>query len=166
MDHPVHGVNVIAQQFPRKVFMVEDAEDSAPPLVTVCNDATDKSVATKLIATAWPALMLWGESAVDAKAPPRGYQIAKDLLICAAFVTSDKADNMTSVRDCGYIIRAARIACKRYNSQDNSAGYRELNGIKVHEISTTIEHRVSVAQGTQKMWGYLEIHATAVETYS
>jgi hypothetical protein len=88
------------------------------------------------------------------------------LLICAAFVTGDKADAMKAVRDCGFIIRGTRISCKRYNSQTNSAAYRELNGIKIHEISTTTEHRITVAKDRQKMWGYLEIHVTAVETYS
>jgi hypothetical protein len=52
----------------------------------------------------------------------------------------------------------------RYNSQENSKGFRKLNGISIHQITSVTEQRMTAVVGTRKMWGFLDIRATVVET--
>lgn len=158
--HVEHGVNELAQSFPRATL--SGTVDDAPPIVTLCNDADDESVAAHLSPDKVPALMFWGDSAPDIEL--RGYKIAKEVIVAAAYVTEDTADPIASVRECGYILRAGRISFERYNSQTLSTGFRELNGIKILKINSVTEQRMPGAVGNRKMWGFLDIRATVIET--
>jgi hypothetical protein len=156
-----HGINEMAQGLPRAT-MVPGIFDDAPPLVALCNDADDESVAAALEPPEVPAFMFWGDSAADVDV--RGYKIAKEVIIAGAFVTEDGADPLASVRACGYILRAGILTLGRYNSQENSKGFRKLNGISIHQITSVTEQRMTAVVGTRKMWGFLDIRATVVET--
>jgi hypothetical protein len=162
-NDPVHGINEMAQTLPRKTLdpMVDDP---APALVTVCSDLSDPDVAEKLEPAKVPAFMLFGDSAADITM--RGYKVAKEVIVAGTFVTDETADSLTSSRDCGYILRGGLLTLGRYNSADKAGALRSLNGIKVLEISKVVEQRVTVAVGRRKMWGFLAIHATVVESLS
>lgn len=157
-----NGVNVILATLPRK--KIDGTDQDAPPLVTVVNDVEDASVAASLSPDSVPALMLWGDS--DAEVNVAKYPTAREVVVAAAFVTDDSADPLTSITNCGYVLRAARLSMMRYRSQRISADFRELNGIKVVDVSSVKEHRVSATVGRRKMWGFLDIRATVVETLS
>lgn len=158
---PDGGVNDMAQSIPRKNIDPLQPDDPAPPLVAVVDDVTDKGVAANLDPSEVPALMIFGDS--TAEVSYRGYKIAREVSIAAAFITAEDADPIESARVCGYILRGARLTFGRYNT---SAGkpYRELNGIKVMEITKSEETRITAAVGRRKMWGFLDIRATVVET--
>jgi hypothetical protein len=158
------GVNAIAASIPRKNIIVGEPDYPAPPLVTVVNDVEDKDVAASLDPPVVPALVVWGDSDAEL-ALVKGYPIAKKVRIAAAFVTAEDADALTAIRDCGFILRAARVSMfVRYNKQSLSEDYRALNGVKVLEISSVTEKRIAAAVGHRKLWGFLDISATVVET--
>jgi hypothetical protein len=162
-SHPEHGINEMTQSLPR-AGLGGAPDDAAPPVVAIFNDVDDKSVAKDLTAPQLPAWILWGDS--SAPVSLAGYKIAREVVVAGAFVTDEGVDDLVMNRACGYILRGGLITMARYNSQDNSKGYRELNGIKVHMIQSVTEQRVTAAVGRQKMWGFLYVRAIVVETYS
>lgn len=160
--HPMHGVNVITQSLPRTTLN-SAPDDPAPPVVPVENDSDNESVAKDLTPSAVPALVVWGDSSVSIKLS-KGNLIAREVAIAIGYVTSDTADALGAVRDCGYIMRGLILSLKRFNSQSNSAGYRELNGIKILELSEGEEQRITAAVGRFKMWGFVIVRAIVIET--
>jgi hypothetical protein len=92
--------------------------------------------------------------------------IGKECLIAMMFITGPDVDPVRMGKAFGLLSRACTISLHRYNSQDKSAGYREWNGIKIHQVGPVIEHRVTAAVGRRKCWGMIEVHAIVVETYS
>ena len=163
LQHPEHGVNEMASTLPRQ-NLGGAPDDAAPPLVSIFNDVDHTSVAKDLTAPKVPALLVWSDSSADVTM--QGYSIAKDIMLAIGFVTSDGVDDLVTNRACGYILRGGLLTLKRYNSQDKSKGYRELNGIRILEIKSVNEQRVTAAVGRQKMWGFLAVRVIAVETYS
>lgn len=152
-----HGVNALAALVPRS------AGFEAPPVVSIFDDAEDRGTADDLDVPAVPALAFWGDS--DVTTEHRQYNQAKQVAVAAAFITGEDADPLTSVRNCGYILRGARISfLSRYNSIKKSQDSRDLNGIRILSIDSVEEHRVTVAIGRRKMWGFIDIRATVVDT--
>jgi hypothetical protein len=160
--HPDYGVNVLAQALPRSTGLATPA-DPAPPLVTLYNDSDDGSIAEDLDPDKVPALVFWGDSAADIEM--RGYPGAKEVVIGAGFVTAENEKPFHAVRNCGYILRAARQTFTRYNSGDMSEGYKELNGIKIVKVNSVVEQRITAAVGRRKLWGLLEIRATVLDLF-
>lgn len=158
---PDHGINAMAQGIPRAGLLGADP-DPAPPIITVCSDMSDAGVAEKIEPAEVPAFMLFGDSSADTKM--QGYKIAKEVIVAGTYVTDEGADSIAAVRDCGYILRAGLLTLGRYNSSEKAGALRVLNGLRVMEISKVVEQRVTVAVGRRKMWGFLAIHATVVET--
>lgn len=158
---PTHGINEMAQSLPRAT-LVPGVFDPAPAIVTICSDLSDAGVAEKLEPADVPCMMLFGDSMADTTMA--GYKIAKEVVIAATYVTDEKADPLTAVRDAGYILRAGLLTLGRYNSADKAGSLRALNGIKVLKLDKVVEQRVTAAVGRRKMWGFLAIHATVVET--
>jgi hypothetical protein len=156
-----HGVNEISQGLPHGGFM-GGPPDPLPPIVAIVSDAGDEGVAAELDPPEVPALMVWGDSSVDISL--KGYKTAKDVILAAAFITDDTADALTSIRACDYVLRATRITLGRFNNQSYSAGYRSLNGVTIHEVTRVEEQRITGALGRRKLWGFLRIHLTVVET--
>jgi hypothetical protein len=156
----VNGVNDIAQGLPRNNLAGVAAD--APPLVAVVNDAEDAGVMADLNPADVPAFMLFGDSALDTEL--RGYKSAKDCVIAGAYITGDDADPTTENRNSAIILRAAKLSFARYNNQELSAGFRELNGVRAMEVKSVTEHKVPVAVGHRKIWGFLEIHLIMLDT--
>jgi hypothetical protein len=84
------------------------------------------------------------------------------VIIAVAYVTDVGADAKKANSDCNYALRGATISLARYNSLRMM---RELNGIKVHEVTSIEEERVTAAVGTRKMWGFLRVRAIVGETF-
>lgn len=160
--HVDHGVNEITQSLPRTALNGLP-DDPAPPIVVVQNDSDDESVAKDLSPSEVPALVVWGDSS-EGVTLSKSNLIAREVAIAIGYVTSDTADDRTAIRDCGYVLRGGMLSLRRFNSQANSAGYRELNGIKIMELTRVKEQRVTVALGRFKMWGFLEVRAIVIET--
>lgn len=159
---PEHGVNEMAGTLPRK--SPTGVDYPAPPVVKVYSDMDTPEVARDLTAPSLPAVIVWGDS--DTSTTYRGYKVARDVVIAIGYVTEDSVDDLVTNRECGYILRGGILTFGRYNDQKRSEGYRELNGIRIMEVSKVTEQRVTAAVGRQKLWGFLEVHAIAVETYS
>lgn len=161
--HPEHGINEMASTLPRQVFGSQ-TPPAAPPAVQIYNDVDDKSVATDLTAPSLPAVILWGDSSAPIKM--HGYKIARNVIIIVAFVATESEDDLVMNSASGYILRGGLLTLGRYNNQEKSAGYRELDGIRILEISNVEEERVTMAVGVQKLWGWLKVSASVVETFS
>jgi hypothetical protein len=161
-----HGVNDIAATIPRK-NLNSAQDDEAPPSVAFFADSDDEGTAEELDPPEVPALVFWGDA--DASVQRKGglNVIAKQVRFAAGYVTDSSADALTAIRNCGYILRAGRISfMSRFNSLTLSKDYRELNGVRILSIDEVNEHRVTVAVGKRKMWGFLEIKATVIDTLS
>lgn len=162
-EHPEHGINALRLTIPR-TNLGGAPDDAEPPAVTIFNDADTKEVAKDLTAPKVPALVFWGDSSADVSL--RGYKRAKEVVIAAGFITDAGEDPLVINRACGYILRAGQLTFDRYNSQPLSKQYRELNGVRVLELSSVKEDRITATVGKQKMWGFLAIRAHVVETLS
>lgn len=163
LEHLEHGINEMAGTVPRRT-LGGGPDDPAPPVVPVFNDVTTKSVAHDLVAPKLPAIVVWGDSSADVALT--GYKIAKEIVVCLAFFSADSSDDLVMNRACGYILRGGLLTLARYNHQDKSKDYRELNGVRVMKLSSVTEERVTATVGRQKMHGFLAVRAIAVETYS
>lgn len=157
-----HGVNVMAQTIPRKNIDPLKPDDAAPPILTVVDDVNDPGVAANLDPAEVPCLMVWGDSTtqVDFK----GYKLAREVVIAAAFVTTEDADPLAMEKACGYILRGGRLTMGRFDSQAIARNFRELNGIRVMQVQNVTEQRIPVAVGRRKMWGFLDIRLIVVES--
>lgn len=160
--HPTHGVNVMAGSIPRKNADPLKPDDDAPPVLSILNDVNDAGVANGLDPEDVPCFMMWGDS--QAAVELRGYKTAKEVVIAAGFVTDENADPIASEKACGYILRGGVLTFGRFNHQSYSRDFRELNGIRILEIRSVTEQRVVAAVGRRKMWGFLDIRVTVVET--
>jgi hypothetical protein len=161
-EHVEHGINEMASTLPRTNLSGPD--DPAPPTLTMYNSEDDKDIAAAFDPPKVPAWILWGDSSFDVKLNGR-YKIGKEIIIGAAFVTADDADPYVSNRQCNLFMRGGIICYQRYNSQDKAGALRQLNGIFVHEVSSVTEQRITAAVGRRKLWGMLEIHVIAVDTF-
>jgi hypothetical protein len=161
-----HGVNDLTAELPRKKLGTV-LEDDTPPSVSFFADSDDPGTADALDPPEVPALVFWGDADASVKRQGGIYKVAKQVTFAAGFVTEETADPLTAIRNCGYVLRGARISfMSRFNSAELSKAYRDLNGVRILSIDEVNEHRVTVAVGKRKMWGFLEIKATVVDTLS
>ncbi len=159
---PDNGVNAIVAKIPRN--KLGGGQFPAPPHVHIYNDVEDPGVAASLDPPRVPALVVWGDSAGDTK-DKGNYPIAKVVVSCVAYVTDENADPLTAIRDCGLLLRAGRVSLfVRYNSAQLAKPYRSLNGITVLSVDSVGAYRITAAVGQRKMWGFLQIRSTVVET--
>lgn len=161
-QHRDHGLMEMASTLPRQ-SLGGRPDDAAPPPLTFFNDADSKALLTEEGPDKVPAWVTFGDRRFLIEL--KGFSIAYHCFLGMAYITEDGADEVQSNRNCDYYMRGGMISLARYNSQDKSAGYRELNGIKVHQIKKVTEQRVPAAVGTRKMWGMLEIEAIVIENY-
>lgn len=162
LQTPINGVNDIAATIPQKTLA--GLQLPSPPTVNIYNDVDDRSVAANLDPPQVPALVVWGDNDADVK-KVGNYPIAKVVVACVAYITDDTADPLTAIRDCGLLLRASRISLfVRYNSVQNSKAYRTLNGITVLSVDSVGAYRITAAVGQRKMWGFLQVRSTVVET--
>jgi hypothetical protein len=158
---PANGLNAAVSIIPRANVDPLLPDYPAPPVVPVLDDVTSPGVAANLDPEKVPCFMMWGDSQVQVEY--RGYKTAREVVIAGAFVTAEDADPIFSERTCGYILRGGVISFQRFNSQSVSRSFRSLNGVKILEIKSVVEQRVTAAVGRRKMWGFLDIRVIALE---
>lgn len=162
MGSPEYGTNAIAATLPR-TNLGGKPDDAAPRVVSFYSDADNLGVAADGDPPSVPALILWSDSFDTVK--NQVYKTATQVTFGVGYVTGETDDALTSTRECGYILRGARISFMRhFNSLEKSKDYRQLDGIMIISIDECVEHRVTVAVGRRKMWGFLEVKTTVVDT--
>lgn len=161
LGHETHGVNAIAAALPRD--MIGGGSDPAPPSVAIYCPAESESAATTLEPESAPALVVCALVATDAQA--KGYRVAREVPIAAFFMVEDSADTRASNRAAGYIMRATALSMARYNSERIALNYRALNGIKVHHVLRTTQHRATESNGRYKTPAFLEIVVAASDGF-
>lgn len=161
-QHPEHGLNDLAGTIPRANIDPAKPDDEAPPALQIVTVLDDEGAAKDLNPETLPCFMMWGVT--SARITYGTYKIARQVTIAGAFVTDENADPLSTSNACGYILRGGTMTFWRFNSQSNSQGYRELNGITIMEVRSVTEHRVTYAEGRCKMWGFLELEVIVVDT--
>jgi len=160
---PEHGANAIAATLPRAKF--GGGQWPAPRPMKIFDDVNDAEIAAALDPKEVPCLMFWGDSQTDAPAT-KLYRVAKNVTIACAYVTDSGESPERANSESGLVLRAEALSLHRYNHQENSKGYRELNGIRVFEVTSVAQQDVTATVGRRKMWGFLEIRAIVGETLS
>lgn len=163
LQHPKYGVNNYALTLPRD--RGDGTEDPPFDPVTIENDSDDASVAENLSPSGQDGLVVWGDSSQTAKVRGAGeYQIARQVAIAIAYVTTDNVDVLSATRKCGYLMRAGIASMNKFNVGSLSKDYRILNGIQIEQIQTVKEQRVTGALGNVRIWGFLIVEAIVMET--
>jgi len=172
LAHATFGINAIAATLPHHAFSAPgDAtvENDAPPVVSIYNDATHPklNLDSGYDPDDFPAVLvlretreLEGSAKMDRSRAP----VPRQLGIVIAFVTDTGADPITAQRACEAILRAAELSLARYQSQGNAQGYRELNGIRVMDVTRWKRVEESAALDRVKFWGWLDVELTVVDT--
>jgi hypothetical protein len=162
--HPEHGFNELALSLPRAAPNGRTLPRASGP-ITFYNDVEHPDVLESLNPSTVPCMLFWGDSTNPVRAPET-YLIARDIHVAVAYVTEDTADISVANSMCALFFRAAMISMQRYNHIKFSKDFRELNGVKIHEVTAVKDLYITAAKGRRKMWGLLDIEVTAVETYS
>jgi len=156
-----YGINAMAADLPRD--KIGGGSEDAPGTVNIYNDRDDAGVAKNLTPPEFPSIIVFGETREVADGFDDKPQTPHPITIAIGYVTNDGADELTSQAACAILIRAAKRSLRRYNTQTASAGYRELNGIRVMKVTKALERFVTVVAEQTKLWGWLEVHLTVVD---
>jgi len=165
LQHEKYGINALAMSLPR-----ERADGTLdPPMepVTIENDSDHESVAANLSPSGTDGIVVWGDSSQDVKV--RGapeYQIARQVAIAIAYVTTDNVDVLSATRRCAYLMRAGIGSLGKFNQQRLSEDFRTLNGIHLEQVQRVREQRVTGALGNVRIWGFLIVEVIVLETLS
>jgi hypothetical protein len=159
-DTSDHSINKIAATLKRKRLVGPDDQAPLPVSVFTDIDNTNPGIDPPKV----PACMFWVDSSAEIELKSGLYSVARAVTVAMAYITDEGVSEKRALSDTGYVLRAAQICFKRYNSQALSAGYRELNDIKIHQIQKITEQRVTEAVGRRKMWGFLGIPVIVVDS--
>jgi hypothetical protein len=172
LAHATFGINPIAATFPHHAFTAPGdptVDTDAPPAVAIYNDARCATLNLEggYAPPEFPAVIvlretreLEGSAKLDRSRAPAPRQIG----IVIAYVSDTSADAIAAQAACETILRAAELSLRRYESQGNSDGYRELNGIRVMEVTRWKRVEESAALDRVKFWGWLEVELKVVDT--
>jgi hypothetical protein len=168
--HGAHGVNALVQDLPR-LKMRDDGtigpdEWPAPATATLFLDLEDKGTAAELDPPKLPAFCTWGEGNPtqvdlnDAHFKGRAYAV----LVGTAYVTKVGVDADMATRTAGMFLRANRISFRRFNTQDLSNAFRELNDIRVLKLEHVASQKVpGLPVGASLLWGFNITRAFVVD---
>jgi hypothetical protein len=174
LAHATFGVNAMASTLPHRAFSAPGdptIDTHAPPAVAIYNDAecATLNLESGYTPPEFPAVIvlrdtreLDGSAKLDRGRAPTPRQIC----IVVAYVTDTNADTIAAQAACESILRAAELSLKRYESQGNADGYRELNGIRVMEVTRWRRVEESAALDRVKFWGWLDVELKVVDTIS
>lgn len=158
-DKSDHSINKIAATLERD--NLNGGQDLAPKPVYIFTDIDNDPPG--IDPPRVPACVFWVDSTAEIQLKGL-HRIARAVTVVMAYVTAEDEAPARALSDNSYVLRAGQICFKRFNSQNNSAGYRDLNGIKIHEIQGIEEQRVTAAVGRRKMWGFLTIPVIVVDS--
>ena len=138
--------------------------DAAPGSVHVFTDVDDKGVAKTLTPPESPAIIVFAETrAVELGNRRQRQRQPRPMVLAIAYVTNDEADELAAQQQCDLFLRAGVLTLDKYNDQTASAGFRDLNGVRVLEVANVVERTVTIANETSKLWGWLEVHLSVVD---
>lgn len=163
--HPQYGIDAMIDLVPRARPPVNgEAQPDLPrPSVTIYNDVEHESVVKNIDPTEVPALVIFTDA--DSNVPLHPNRRASDRRVTTtiAYVTREMVP-LEAVAAGDIVLRAGKMVLRHFNDQRASKGYRELNGVKIMEIRSVTEQRVSGAVGRSQLWGFLLSDATVLDT--
>ena len=171
LAHATFGINALAADLPRTVFAAPGhlgVELDAPPTVPIYNDAQHKGLTLEggYKPESLPAILVLRETREVDGGPwenprtPTPRQIGLNIV----YATDDKADALTAQAECETLLRAAERSLRRYKNQTNAEGYRELNGIRVMDVTKWKRIEETAALDVVRFWGWLEVELKVVDT--
>ncbi len=172
MAHATFGINPLAQLLPRYAFSLPGdtpVQLDAPPTVAIYNDVEHKAITFDggFTPPEYPAILVFRESReLDNAGKPENARAPepKTVGLIIAYVTDDKADQLTAQRAAEALLRAAEQSLRRYKSQAHSDGYRSLNGIQVMDVPRWRRVEETAALDVTKFWGWLEVDVKVVDS--
>lgn len=161
--HETYGLVAMAATLP--LNRIGGGTDPAPGAINVYTDVDDKGVAKTLVPPESPAIVVFAETrAVEIGSRRQRQRQPRPMVLAIAYVTDDEADELHAQQQCDLFLRAGILMLDKYNEQAASSGFRDLNGVRVLEVTNVIERSVTVANETSKMWGWLEVHLSVVDS--
>ena len=161
LRHPEYGVAAMLTLVPRSI--PGGGEDPIPETPIIYNDTEHEEVAAEIDPPGKRSLVLFIDSELDTDARDKHRQIATGLQVVVAYI-SKEVPPLVAVREGGYVLRAVRMSLTRYNSQDLSAGYREVNGVKIASVNNMTQQRVAGAVGRSQLWGFVLAAVTVIDS--
>jgi hypothetical protein len=161
LHHPEHGVAAMLALVPR--VRPGEPDITMPTVPTIYNDVEDQSVAREIDPAAEPALVIFTDSDPVIPMHPNRRPADRRLTTTIAYTTREM-EPVQAIQWGGVILRAVAMTLRRFNDQSLARDYREVNGIKIMEIETVREQRVSGAVGRSKLWGFLLSDAKVLDT--
>lgn len=174
MAHARFGINALAQSAPRYAFSLPGdplVEMDQPPTVAIYNDVEHKGITFDggFTPPEYPAILVFRETReLENAGKPESSRAPepKQVGLIIAYVTDDKADQLTAQRNAEALLRGAERSLRRYKNQANSDGYRSMNGIQVMDVTRWKRVEETAALDVTKFWGWLEVEVKVVDTVS
>lgn len=163
LDHPDHGVlaQLAATGFPHD--NTAGGQDAMPADPTMYDDVDNADAVVTLQPPASPALIVFVDSDSQVDVDHRNYQKSENpMIVAVAYVTKDMPEKV-AVLSGGYTFRAVRRSLRTFNDQKLSAGFRELNGVKVMKVGLVTEQAVATSVGKSRLWGFVLASVTVVD---
>jgi len=172
MAHATFGINALTQSLPRYAFTLPGdplVQLDAPPTVAIYNDVEHKDITFDggFTPPEYPAILVFRESReleTGAKVENARAPEPKLVGLIIAYVTNDKADQLTAQRNAEALLRGAERSLRRYKSQASSEGYRSMNGIHVMDVTRWKRIEETGALDVTKFWGWLEVELKVVDS--
>jgi hypothetical protein len=172
LAHATFGINAIAATLPHHAFTAPGdpmIENDAAPSVAIYNDARCATLDLDggYAPPEFPAVIVLRETReLEGSAKPDRSRAPtpREIGLVIAYVTDPGADKLAAQAACETILRAAELSLRRYESQGNAQGYRELNGIRVMDVTRWKRVEESAALDRVKFWGWLEVELKVVDT--
>lgn len=168
-SHTDHGVAAMLALLPREK-PGSATPDPLPAMPAIYDDVDTEGIAgAEIDPPSSPALVLYASRPAKGVAErgdrqgARRVERVENVIVTAGYLTQDGDPGMT-VRNGGYVLRAAHWSALRMNNQKYSEGYREVNGVSIAEIGPVTEYAVAGAVGACKLWGFIQIPVKALYT--
>lgn len=157
LNHSTYGV---AQMLPN---VPKEAGDVLPAMPPIYNDVEDDSVAMEINPVKVPALVVWTERNPDIEFQGRrpGFNAAASVVI--GYVTRDESV-IKARRDGSFILRAVRQCLALMDLGKISEDARTLNGIKIVDVVSIDEERVTGSIGGSTLVGLVVMNVKVMDT--
>lgn len=158
LEHPTHGVLAKLATVPRD--MMGGGTWPVPDQPTIYSDMdADMLAAQDIDPPVVPALVLYVEDDMveerESPAVRTGTIRFEAARLTIVYIHRDE-NLLKCARDSSFVLRAVRKSLRAFNSQQLSAGFREYNGIGLHQIGPMVTVRTAGAVGRSTIWGFVE----------
>lgn len=166
LRHPEYGVAAMLPTIPRVVPALGATPAtviSEPTMPTIYNDVEHESVVREIDPDKEPALVVFTDSDPDVPMHPNRRAVDRTVTTTIAYTTREMPP-LRAVQWGGLILRAVKLSVGHFNDQRKAKGYRELNGVSIQAVRSVTEQRVSGAVGRSRLWGFLLVDSTVLDT--